>query len=297
MPVNGVFVPVITPFTTDDQVDLAALKEQIDFVIEGGVHGVIPAGGTGECQSLSEDEYKVVIRETVEHVRGRVPVFAGASANSTRHTVEKCAYAAFAGANGVMIGHPYYSLPDEDELYAHYEVVASTTDLPIMIYNNPFTTGVDSRPELLARLSMLEHIESVKESSGVCSRVMRIIELSDGRLSVMSGADNLALEHFSAGACGWVASAGNVLPSQCVELYSLAVEKQQADNALALYHRLHEYLTICETTGKFVQVAKAGIEYLGRQGGPPRRPLLPLSAGLLQRTHSAIDRARDVIPV
>lgn len=293
--VTGVFVPFVTPFTDTDELDITALRGHIDFMIGEGVHGLIPAGSTGESQSLTAAEYGSVIKETVEHVNGRVPVFAGASANATRQVVENARYAESVGADGVMITHPFYSLPDQDELYAHYERVASNISIPIMIYNNPFTTGVDSQPEVLARLSYLDNIDYVKESSGDVTRIMRIIEESEGRLAVFSGTDNQVYEHLCAGAVGWVAGAANVLPRLCAELYELATMGGRTDSALKLYQEMYDYLTVCEETGKFVQVAKAGMTFIGREAGPPRRPLLPLSAEMLRRTHAAIERAHGAM--
>jgi 4-hydroxy-tetrahydrodipicolinate synthase len=290
---SGVFVPFITPFTADDTIDVAALHDHIDFLVDSGVHGLIPAGSTGEGQSLSPDEYRLVIRESVDHTAGRVPVFAGCSANATRQVIANCNFAEEHGASGVMITHPFYSLPDEAELYHHYATVAGNVGIPIMVYNNPFTTGVDSKPELLGRLSQLEHIESVKESSGDSSRIVSILEESHDRLIVFSGTDNQVLEHLSVGARGWVSGAANVIPRECVELYTLAVEGR-AKEALELYRRLYDYLTVCETYGKFVQVAKLGVELSGRRAGPPRSPLLPLDAQLTARTRAALDRAERV---
>lgn len=288
---SGVYVPFITPFTEDDQVNVAALHDHIDFMIENGVHGLIPAGSTGEAQSLSQEEYRILVRETIGHVGGRVPVFVGASANATRQVIANCNFAEQQGASGLMITHPFYSLPDPDELYEHYATIARNVGIPIMIYNNPFTTGVDAKPDLLGRLSELERIEYVKESSLDTSRIVSIQEESNDRLGVFSGTDNQALEHLSVGAIGWVAGAANVIPRECVDLYTLAVEQKRSAEALQLYRRLYAYLMVCEATGKFVQVAKLGVELRGGRPGRPRAPLNRLSPELTERTKAALQRA------
>lgn len=291
---TGVYVPFVTPFTADDAIDIEALHDHIDFLIQNGVHGLIPTGSTGEAQSLSPDEYRVVVSETLDHAAGRIPVFVGCSANATRQVIANCNFAEGHGASGVMITHPFYSLPDENELYSHYATVAKNVGIPIMVYNNPFTTGVDSKPELLGRLSELDHIESVKESSLDSSRIVAILEASNDRLVVFSGTDNQALEHLSVGAQGWVSGAANVIPSECVELFSLSVEQGRHEEALELYRRLFPYLDICEGTGKFVQVAKLGLELRGRRAGQPRAPLLPVDSQIAERTRVALDRALRV---
>jgi 4-hydroxy-tetrahydrodipicolinate synthase len=290
----GVYVPMITPMTADDELDVEALHDHVDFLIENGIHGLIPAGSTGESQSLSMDEYKIVVGETIDHADGRIPVFAGCSANATRQVIANCNFAEKRGASGVMITHPFYSLPDENELYEHYATVSRNIGIPVMIYNNPFTTGVDSKPELLGRLSELDHIDYVKESSGDSSRIVSILEASDDRLVVFSGTDNQALEHMSVGAKGWVAGAANSLPDECVELYSLAVEQCKPVEALALYRRIYDFMMVSEAFGKFVQVAKLGVESRGRRAGGPRQPLLPLDAQFARRTRDALSRAMSV---
>jgi 4-hydroxy-tetrahydrodipicolinate synthase len=288
---SGIFVPLITPFTADDAVDVERLRSLLDFLIDSGVHGIVPAGSTGEGQSLTPDEYQTLIRETIQHVGGRVPVFAGCSANSTRQVISNCNFAEEAGASGVMITHPFYSLPDQTELYHHYATVEANVGIPIMVYNNPFTTGVDSPPELLGKLSQLEHIQYVKESSGDSGRILSILEASNDRLVVFSGTDNQALEHLSVGARGWVAGAANVIPRECVELYTLSVTPGGHEEALRFYRRLHPYLTICESAGKFVQVAKLGLELIGQPVGRPRSPLLPMDAESAELVRVALYRA------
>ena len=288
---SGVFPPMITPFSDDGAVDVAALHDHIDFLVDSGVHGLIPAGSTGEAISLTPEEYRTVVRETITHTAGRVPVLVGCSANATQQVVANCRFAEEAGADGFMITHPFYSLPDEAELYEHYRTIAAAVHLPIMIYNNPFTTGVDSSPELLGRLSQFEHIQYVKESSLDCTRILRIRDASQDRLTVFSGTDNQILEHLIVGASGWVAGAANVIPQECVELYDLGTDLSRVGEALALYRQLYPYLTLCESTGKFVQIAKAGLETIGRRGGLPRPPLLPLSGDLAEQVGHALDQA------
>ena len=287
----GVFPPIITPFTDHGDLDVPALRAHIDFLIGAGVHGLIPAGSTGEAISLAPEEYRELVDVTIEHVAGRVPVFAGCSANATRDVVANCRLAQKAGADGIMVTHPYYSLPDEQELYSHYQTVAASVNLPIMIYNNPFTTGVDSSPELLGRLSQCDTIQYVKESSLDPTRIIRILDASGGRLTVFSGTDNQVLEHLVVGATGWVAGAANVIPGECVRLFELARDDAHVADAVAVYRRLYAYLTLCESSGKFVQIAKAGLETIGRRGGVPRPPLLPLSGALAEQVDLALDQA------
>lgn len=288
---RGVLVPLLTPFDAAGELDERGLRDHLDTLIEAGVHGVIPAGSTGEAMSLSSGEYRHLVATVIDHVAGRVPVIAGCSANATRQVIENCRFAEDAGADGIMLVHPFYSMPDPDELVTHYRLVADAVQLPIVIYNNPFTTSVDATPDVLARLAGVPHIDYVKESSGDSTRVLRIRELSGGKLDVLSGSDNQALEHFACGAIGWVAGAANVIPAQCVVLYELAVERHDYVGALEQYTELFPLMHLAESTGKFVQVNKAAVALAGRSLGDPRPPLLPLPDALRADVAHALDRA------
>jgi 4-hydroxy-tetrahydrodipicolinate synthase len=270
---SGVYVVVCTPFTDNGDLDEGALRRHIQFLLDAKVHGLIPTGSTSEFASLSEVERKRVADITLDEVRGTVPVVVGTAAVSTRDTIMYSQYAEAAGADGVMIVPPYYCHPTERELYHHYESVAKGIHLPIMLYNNPWTSGVDMQPALLARLAEIDNVTYVKESSGDMRRVSEITRLCGDRLTVFCGADNLALEMFAVGIQGWVAAPANAIPRQCVELYELAAVKKDLDQARKLYLKMLPYFTALES-GQFVQYVKASLEILGKPIGAPRKPLL-----------------------
>ncbi|MHB8695156.1 MAG: 4-hydroxy-tetrahydrodipicolinate synthase [Solirubrobacteraceae bacterium] len=288
---KGVIVPIVTPFSDQDEVDVAALHENVEFLISEGVHAILPAGSTGEAMCLTPSEYRLVLEETIKQVRGRVPVIAGCSANATRVVVANCELAKELGADGYMVTHPYYSRPDPHELLEHYRTVAAALDRPLIVYNNPYTTGVDASAEQLAAFGTLPHIEYVKESSGDATRVARLLLLTDGRLHVLCGTDNLALESFVAGATGWVAGVANSLPRACVRLYQLAAEENRYVEARDLYASMFAFLDLAESTGKFVQVNKAAVELAGHRAGRPRQPLLPLDHNTMDALRAAFIRA------
>jgi 4-hydroxy-tetrahydrodipicolinate synthase len=287
---HGVFAVVFTPFTDDESLDEKALRRHIDFLIEEGhVHGIICTGSTGEFASLSDDERRKVVGITLKQARHRVPVLVGAAANSTRHTILYSQYAEKAGADGLMIVHPFYCRPDERELYAHYKAVAANVHIPIMIYNNPYTSGVDIRPELLARLAGVKNIEYVKESSEDIKRVGQIKRLCGDKITIFTGCDNTMFESFLMGADGWVSGSANIIPKQCVELYALTT-RGELDKARELYYRMLPLGDMFELEGKFIQYLKAGSALLGRPVGKPRRPLLPPQDVDVRRLKEALDR-------
>ncbi|MGC8787127.1 MAG: 4-hydroxy-tetrahydrodipicolinate synthase [Anaerolineae bacterium] len=269
----GVYVVVCTPFTEDDELDEAALRRHIRFLLDAGVHGVIPTGSTSEFAALSEAERKKIVDITIEEVNSRVPVVVGTAAVSTRDTIMYSQYAEKAGADGVMIVPPYYCHPTEREIYRHYQAVAESIRIPIMLYNNPWTSGVDMQPALIARLAQIENIAYIKESSGDMRRVSEIMRLCGDKMTIFCGADNLALEMFAMGVPGWVAAPANAIPKQCVRLYELAVEKKDFAQAKELYFKMLPFFTALES-GQFVQYVKASLEILGHPIGSPRKPLL-----------------------
>ena len=284
----GVYPVILTPFKEDESVDEEVLREHVNWLVEEGVHGVIATGSTGEFASLSEKERKRIVDITIEEVGGRVPVLVGSAANSTRHTVMYSQYAEAAGADGVMIVHPYYCLPNERELYEHYKAVAASIHIPIMIYNNPATSGVDMQPDLVARLADVENIDYVKEASGDVKRIGQIKRLCGDKVTIFVGCDNDMLETWVMGAEGWVAGVANILPRQSVELYELTV-KGELKRARELYYRMLPLGDMLELEGLFVQYLKAGSEMLGRPLGKPRRPMLVPADKDLARLREAID--------
>jgi 4-hydroxy-tetrahydrodipicolinate synthase len=273
---EGTFVVAVTPFTSGEELDLEALKENIDYYIENGVHGVVVGGSTGEFAALSVEEHKKIIETVVERVNGKVPVIAGTGACATRRVIELTKYSEDVGADGAMIIPPFYSKPKENELYEHYRKIAESVNLTIMLYNNPWTSKVDMQPDFIAKLAEIENIRYIKESSGDVTRIWRIINLTKGKMTVFCGADNLALESFLMGARGWVCVAANIFPRHMSRLFELACLEKNIEKARTLYSELLPLLNFLEETGKFTHLAKAGLEILGRKAGPPRRPLLPV---------------------
>ncbi len=285
---RGVYAVMLTPFKEDESVDEETLRSLINWLVGKGVHGIICTGSTGEFASLSDEERRSVVDITVQESHGRVPVLVGSAANSTRHTILYSQYAESVGADGLMIVHPYYCRPNEEELYEHYRAVARSVHIPIMIYNNPATSGVDMQPELLARLAEIDNISYVKEASGDIRRIGQIRRLCGDRISIFVGCDNTMLESWLMGAEGWVSGVANILPQQSVELFELA-DRGEIDRARELYYRMLPLGDMLDLEGSFVQYLKAGSEILGRPLGKPRRPMLPPREEDLRRLKKAIE--------
>ncbi len=273
---RGTYTVLITPFTPDGRkVDLPALARLVEWQIAEGIHGLIPLGSTGEFLSLSDEEKTAVAETVIRTAAGRVPVLIGTGAENTLDVVRYSREAERLGADGVMIIPPFYSTPTDDELFHHFRTVGEAISLPIMIYNNPATANVDMKPELVARLSRIDNVRYIKESTLEVTRVRDIIELCGDRMTVFAGI--LGYESFWLGAQGWVAVCSNLLPKDSAALFTLVADRRDQKAALALYKRI---LPIVRWVGgqRYVSATKAGFAMMGRPVGPPRPPRLPLPA-------------------
>lgn len=276
-PFRGTYTVLITPFDeTGAKVDLKAMADLVDWQIEQGIHGLIPLGSTGEFLSLTDDEQAAVAETAIKAAKGRVPVLIGTGCENTLDGVRLSKRAESLGADGVMIIPPFYSTPTEDELFEHYRRIGEAIGLPIMIYNNPATANVDMRPETVKRLSAIDNVRYIKESTLEVTRVRDIIDLCGDRMTVFAGI--LGYESFWLGAQGWVAVCSNLLPAESAKLFELVADAKDQPAALALYKRI---LPIVRWVGghRYVAATKAGFGMMGRPVGPPRPPRLPLPAG------------------
>ena len=272
---RGTFVVMVTPFTKDEQLDEKGFRANIDWYIAEGIRGVIRLGSTGEFASLSNEERRKVIDLTVDQVNGRVPVIAGTAAHSTRHTIEMTEYAKNAGVDTALIVAPFYGLPTQEDLYHHYKDIAENVDIPIMLYNNPWTSGVDMLPPLIERLSDIENIPYIKESTGDIKRVHEIMRRCGDSIDVWCGWDDLAYECFFLGCGGWVCPSANFMPKMTTELFTL-VDNKEYKKAKALFFKMLPLLSYLEE-GQLLAKVKEAMNMLGKAGGKPRKPFLPVT--------------------
>lgn len=271
---RGTYTVLITPFSADgDALDIPALKHLVNWQIEQGIHGLIALGSTGEFLSLTPEEREQVIETCVQEAAGRVPVLIGTGAEWTRDAIYYARQAQRMGADGIMVIPPFYSAPTEDELFEHYRCIANATALPIMLYNNPATANVDLLPDIVARLSRIDNVRYIKESTLEVTRVRDIIELCGERMTVFAGI--LGYESFWLGAQGWVAVCSNLLPRSSARLFELVADARDQSAALALYRKM---LPIIRWVGghRYVAASKAALGMMGLPVGVPRAPRLPL---------------------
>jgi len=282
---RGTFVALLTPFTADEELDEARLRRHVDWLIAEGVHGLIPSGSAGEFLQLTDEERERLIEVTIEQTAGRVPVVPGCTADGTAEAQRWVRHSERVGADGVMVAPPFYSLPTENEIIHHYNLVAGATALPVMAYNNPATTGIDMRPPLLQRLAEIPNVRYVKESTNDVRRVEDIHLRTEGRMTVFAGIH--ALESFLVGAHGWVSVPANVAPKLSARLYESSVAGDLGA-ARSFSDRLWDLMELEADTGKYVQVYKEALALVGYPVGQARAPRLPLTDAERKRLRVAL---------
>jgi 4-hydroxy-tetrahydrodipicolinate synthase len=286
MSFRGTYTVMVTPFDAAGAVDVPALRRFVDWQIAEGIHGLIPLGSTGEFLSLSDAEAALVAETVIRTAAGRVPVLIGTGAEDTREAVRLSRRAEALGADGVMIIPPFYSTPTEDELFHHYRTIGEAIGLPIMIYNNPATANVDLTPPIVARLSRIDNVRYIKESTLEVTRIRDILRLCGERMTVFGGI--LGFESFIEGAQGWVAVASNVIPGPLARLFTMVADDGDWRGARAEYLRL---LPLIQFVGgqAYVAGSKALLTHMGFPAGAPRPPRLPLPAAQDAEAASLVD--------
>lgn len=278
---HGSIVPLVTPFR-DNQVDIAALEELVEFQIEGGSHGLSCTGTTGEPTALSPEEREGVIETVVRAARGRVPVVAGTGSNDTAETIRFTRFAQNVGADAALVIVPYYNRPSQEGLYRHFRAVAEAVELPIILYNIPGRSAVNLEPDTIARLAReCRTIVGVKESNKDFDQVSRVIARCGRGFLVYSGIETLCYPMLALGGAGHVSATGNVLPRQVAALYDLCAEGRW-DDARDLHYDLLDMNEILFVETNPAPV-KAALGLMGLCSPELRPPLAPISAENLEK--------------
>jgi 4-hydroxy-tetrahydrodipicolinate synthase len=270
--IRGVVTPLITPVDKDERVYEAGLRNVIDHVLGGGVHGVFVLGSTGEFYGIDYDEKKRATEIAIDQVKGRVPVYVGASAITTRECVKLAKMAEAAGAQAVTVLTPMFISPSEEELYKHFRTIAESTALPVLVYNNPDRTGINMSASLIERLAGIPNIVGAKDSSGDLTQTSEYIRRTrDKGFRVMAGRDTMILGTLVYGGVGTVAATSNIAPSLVVDIYDkfMAGDTQ---GSLEAQYRLAP-LRIAFGLGSFPVVMKDALNLLGVDVGDPIKPL------------------------
>ena len=225
---KGSNVALITPFK-DNELDEENYIKLINFHIENGTNGLVPAGTTGESPTLNHNEHQKVIEICIKESGGKIPVIAGTGSNSTEEAVSMTKHAEKAGANGVLVVTPYYNKPTQEGLYQHYKAINDNTNLPIIIYNIPSRCVIDMSVDTMAKLFELKNIAGVKDATGDLNRLDQTIQKLGNEFIQLTGEDGLAFEFNKRGGVGIISVTANIAPKLCSEMQMLSKSKNNED--------------------------------------------------------------------
>lgn len=272
--ISGVLPALITPFTEDNKIDKEGFQQNIEFLIKGGVSGIVPCGTTGESATLSIEEHEKVIEIAVEC--STVPVIAGTGSNNTTEALELTRSAKDAGADAALLITPYYNKPNDRGMLAHFRKIAGDVDIPLILYNVPSRTGINMKPEVVAELARESNIIGIKEASGNLDQVTRILELTqDEDFVVFSGDDGLTLPILAIGGVGVISVVANVAPELMVSLIE-AFKRGDIKEAQRLHLALAPLVRAVFLETNPIPIKKA-VELIGYPAGGLRLPLAQIS--------------------
>lgn len=294
---KGVMPAVTTKFTDSDTLDLEMFGKNITAQVDAGVHGIVLGGSLGEASTLTLTEKNTLIKETVKLVEGKIPVVMTIAEQATKVAVEAADEAKKSGANALMILPPMRYKSTDHETVQYFKEIASSTDLPIMIYNNPVDYKIDVTVDMFEELLELENIGAVKESTRDIINIGRLRNRFGNRLSILTGVDPLALESLLIGADGWVAGLVCAFPAETVAIYELA-EAGRAKEATEIYRWFLPLLEL-DISPQLVQNIKLAEVATGIGTENVRKPRLPLVGAERERVIQVIQdgiNSRPALP-
>lgn len=269
---RGIIPPIITPMNEDESVNEQELRNQVNRLVEAGVHGLFPFGTNGESYILSEKEKEQVLSVVVEENRGRVPVYAGSGCVGTKDTIRMSQMAQSLGADVLSVITPWFAKASDEELYDHYCAVAGAVKIPVILYNIPARTGNSLSPALVARLSRVENIVGVKDSGGNFDNMLQYMEKTRERegFIVLSGNDSLIYWNLLAGGAGGIAGCANVYPETMTAIYERFV-KGDLEGARKAQDSIRSFRD-CFKYGNPNTIVKSAVAMLGYPVGKCRAP-------------------------
>ena len=277
---------MVTPFDGEGRINEAASRKLVDYLTEGGVHGLFPVGSQGEFYALDKEEKKKIIETVMDQAKGKVPVYAGTGAVTTKEVITLTKMAEDIGVDAVSVITPFFICPTQSELYDHYLAIAKSTSLPVVLYDNPGRTGVDLSVDVVARLSKVDNIVGIKDSSGDMTLTSEYIRNTGEDFSVLSGRDTLIYAILLYGGKGAIAATANVAPKLVVEIYEAYVRGnvEQARKAQAELASLR----LAFSLGSFPVVIKDALELIGIEVGPARAPVKSLNLNNKEKLQSIL---------
>ena len=289
---KGSNVAIVTPFK-NNKLDEEAYLKLINFHLENGTNGLVPAGTTGESPTLSHDEHEKVIEICIKESNGKIPVIAGTGSNSTEEAVALTKHAEKAGADGVLVVTPYYNKPTQEGLYQHYKKINDNTNLPIIIYNIPSRCVIDMSVDTMARLFELKNIAGVKDATGDLDRLDQTIKKLGNEFIQLTGEDGLALEFNKRGGVGVISVTANIAPKLCSDMQKFS--KSNLDNELKEAQKIDKILQPVHQS-LFIESNPAPVKYaaklLGLCDDEIRLPLVKIKKETQDQVKQALSLAK-----
>ncbi len=287
---KGALTALVTPFDSDDKVDVAALKRIVTKQLDQGISGLVPCGTTGETPCLTNEEQETVVRTAVELADGKVPVIAGTGSNSTRVTIEQTNRAKAWGIDAALVVCPYYNKPTQEGLFQHFKAVWEACGIPIVLYNVPGRTVSDIQPETLGRLVEIGAIVAIKDATANMQRAAEQITATGGKLALLSGDDFTILPFVATGGQGVISVVSNVAPKDTVRLVAASAEGDYA-TAQPLNRRIIDL-----SRALFLQSNPIPVKAMVSLGGwchpRVRSPLVAADDALMKKLRAALDTYR-----
>jgi 4-hydroxy-tetrahydrodipicolinate synthase len=272
---QGAITAIVTPFKVDGNIDLDALRNLVRFQLEGKIDGIVPCGSTGEAATLTDEEYRGVIKIVVEEVAGKVPVIAGAGSNNTERAVQLSRIAKATGVDGLLHVTPFYNKPTINGLIAHYKAIAEAVDLPIILYNVPGRTGQNVSDVMTLQIAKsVPQVIGVKEASGNIMQIMEIVKNAPENFSILSGDDAMTLPLISVGGHGCISVVANEVP----EAFSTLIRYALEDDFVAAKKFHYQLLDLMNVN--FIETnpipVKTALSLMGKIEEYFRLPLVPM---------------------
>lgn len=284
---QGTATALVTPFLSDGSVDEKALRRLVDFQIREGIDMLVPCGTTGEGATLDQKETERVVAIVLEQAAGRVPVIVGAGSNSTAKAIQQTKQARKAGADAVLSVGPYYNKPTQQGFYDHFNAIAESESIPIIVYNVPGRTGSNIEAKTMLRLAEVPNIVAVKEASGNLGQIMDILRDRPADFRVLSGDDAIALAVVAMGGDGVISVVSNETPGMMRELIDAALDGDY-EKARRLHYRLLPLMNANFIESNPIPV-KAAMAMMGLLEENYRLPLVPISAANREKLRKVAD--------
>ena len=292
---KGVFPALLTPFTEKEELDLDTFEKNLAAQVEAGVHGVIIGGSLGEASTITEKEKEKLVEFSVEYLNEDIPVILNIAESTTSDAIRQTANARQWGADGIMLLPPMRYKTDDRETITYFKAVANSTELPVMIYNNPHDYKIDTRPEMFDQLVECKNITALKESSRDVTNLTRMKNRFGDRIKILCGVDTLAMEELCLGADGWVGGLVDAFPKETIAIYNL-VKAGKIDEATKIYRWFMPLLEL-DIHSKLVQYIKLAAAKTGLGSEYVRAPRLILEGEERERILKIINDAISTRPI